>query len=89
MTKKEYTKKRNELKKTKQTASLLRLLDYLWNNEFATRADGFTELGIANMPEAVRKLRRHDVPVETEMVASTNRYGEPVKYGQYFIARRR
>lgn len=89
MTKKEYTKKRNELKKNPQAQGLVRLLDYLWNNEKATRVDGFTELGIANLPEAVRKLRRHDIPVEMEMVSGTNRYGESVRYGEYSISRRR
>ena len=89
MTKKEYTKKRNELKKNPRSQGLVRLLDYLWNHEKATRIDGFTELGIANFPEAVRKLRRHDIPVEMEMVSGVNRYGEAVRYGEYSIPRRR
>lgn len=89
MTKREYTKKRNELKRQPMAQGLVRLLDYLWTHEKVTRIDGFTELGIANFPEAVRKLRKHGVPVEMEMVSGINRYGEAVRYGEYSITRRR
>ena len=89
MTKKEYTKKRNELMRNRQGSGLVRLLDYLWDNEKMTRIDGFNELGIANLPEAVRKLRKHGVDVEMEMVSGTNRYGQTCNYGEYSIARRR
>lgn len=89
MTKKEYTKKRNELMRNRQGSGLVRLLDYLWDNEKMTRIDGFNELGIANLPEAVRKLRRHGVDVEMEMVSGLNRYGQACNYGEYSIARRR
>lgn len=89
MTKKEYTQKRNELMRNKQGSGLVRLLDYLWANEKMTRIDGFTELGIANLPEAVRKLRKHGVDVEMEMVSGLNRYGDGCHYGEYSIARRR
>ena len=89
MTKKEYTKTYNRLNGNKRTVGLARLLKYLWEHENMTRTEGMRELGIANVPEAVRKLRMKGVPVLTDMVDGVNRYGEPVQYGEYSIPRRR
>lgn len=89
MTKKEYIKIRNKLKNTRAKQELA-LLDYLWANPFITRAGGFTELGIANLPQVVSKLRhKHEVPVETAMVSAKNRYGDMAEHAKYFITRRR
>lgn len=89
MTKKEYLKVRSRLDKSK-TKGLVRLLDYLWENEKSTAKQIREDIGMEQVAEGVRKLRsNHHVPVEMEMVSGQNRYGEPVRYGEYSIQRRR
>lgn len=89
MTKKEYLKVRSGLDKSKKKG-LVRLLDYLWENEKSTARQIRKDIGMEQVAEGVRKLRRnHNVPVEMEMVSGQNRYGEPVRYGEYSIQRRR
>lgn len=89
MTKKEYTATRNKLVKQK-SKGLVRLLDYLWEHEKSTAKQIRKDIGIEQVAEGVRKLRHnHNVPVEMEFVTGQNRYGEPVRYGEYSIERRR
>lgn len=89
MTKKEYLKVRSGLDKSKKKG-LVRLLDYLWENEKSTARQIRKDIGMEQVAEGVRKLRHnHHVPVEMEMVSGQNRYGEPVRYGEYSIQRRR
>ena len=92
MTKKEYIAVRNKMTKEHKgrAKQCIRLLDYLWEHDHITRNEGMRELGIANVPEVVRKLRaNYQVPVETIMCSGLNRYDDDVRYGEYFIARRR
>lgn len=89
MTKKEYTKIRTKLDRQK-SKGLVRLLDYIWEHERSTTNQIRNDIGTSQVAEGVRKLRRnHNVPIEMEMVSGENRYGEPVRYGEYFIQRRR
>lgn len=92
MTRKEYMAVRNKMTKEEKgkAKQCIRLLDYLWSHEKMTRNEGMTELGIANVPEVVRKLRaNYGVPIETVMCSGLNRYDDDVRYGEYSIARRR
>lgn len=89
MTKKEYINARKKMESDK-AKQCLRAIDYLWAHECMTRNQGMIELGIANVPEVIRKLRvNYSVPVETRMTSGLNRYDDNVRYGEYSIARRR
>lgn len=89
MTKGEYEKIQKSLNKGK-SKGLSRLLNILWDYERLTAKQIREEIGIEHVAEGVRKLR-HDygVPIDTRYVTGTNRYGEPVRYGEYSIQRRR
>lgn len=92
MTKKEYKEIREKMTKEKggKPKQCILLLDYLWNHDYITRNMGMTELGIANVPEIVRRLRDdYNVPVDMTWVTGMNRYDDNVRYGEYSIARRR
>lgn len=89
MTKKEYMAVRKQLDRQK-TKGLVRLLDYIWEHERSTTNQIRDDIGTSQVAEGVRKLRKnYNVPIEMEYASGENKYGEPVRYGEYFIQRRR
>ena len=62
-----------------------RVLRYL--NEFGsiTRAEGFTELGIVELPARICDLQRDGYEFNRETVSAKNRYGEDVTFTRYSL----
>jgi hypothetical protein len=50
-----------------------------------TTMEGF-EMGITRLAARVNDLRRNGIPVITETVVGTNRYGEKVRFARYRLA---
>ena len=62
-----------------------RVLRYL--NEFGsiTRAEGFTELVIVELPARICDLQRDGYEFNRETVSAKNRYGEDVTFTRYSL----
>ena len=62
-----------------------RITAFMQEHGCITPFDAF-DMGITRLAACVFEMRRNGVPVVTEMVESTNRYGDPVRYARYKIA---
>ena len=60
-----------------------RVLRYMEDYGDITRLDAMLDLGIANLPAVINRLRKDGFNIKTEKVKSKNRYGEPVVFARY------
>ena len=63
-----------------------RVLRYMQTQGSITRAQAMNDIGVANLTAVIDYLRhRVGVPIKTNMVEGTNRYGEKITYAKYSI----
>ena len=62
-----------------------RVIKYLKDFGSITRAEGFTELGIVELPARICELESMGYKFERETVFSKNRYGEPIHFTKYSL----
>ena len=63
-----------------------RVLRYLQTQGSITRAQAMADIGVANLPAVIDDLRHKvGVPIKTNIVKGTNRYGEKITYAKYTI----
>ena len=60
------------------------ILNYMKDFGSITTFEAFTELGCTRLSEYIRQLRQIYI-IEDEWVYTTNRYGKPIKYKQYWL----
>ena len=63
-----------------------RVLRYMQTQGSITRAQAMNDIGVANLTAVIGYLRHNvGVPIKTNMVEGTNRYGEKITYAKYSI----
>ena len=62
-----------------------RVLRYIRDNGSITRAEGFTELGIVELPARICELQQMGYQFDRETMVRKNRYGEPIHYTKYSL----
>lgn len=63
-----------------------RVLRYMQTQGSITRAQAMADIGVANLPAVIDDLRHKvGVPIKTNIVKGTNRYGEKITYAKYSI----
>ena len=63
-----------------------RVLRYMQTQGSITRAQAMTDIGVANLTAVIDYLRHSvGVPIKTNLVKGTNRYGEKITYAKYSI----
>ena len=63
-----------------------RVLRYMQTQGSITRAQAMNDIGVANLTAVIDYLRhRVGVPIKTNIVKCTNRYGEKTTYAKYSI----
>ena len=63
-----------------------RVLRYMQTQGSITRAQAMNDIGVANLTAVIDYLRhRVGVPIKTNIVKGTNRYGEKTTYAKYYI----
>ena len=63
-----------------------RVLRYMQTQGSITRAQAMNDIGVANLTAVIDYLRhRVGVPIKTNIVKGTNRYGEKITYAKYSI----
>lgn len=65
-----------------------RVLKYLKDFGSITRAEGFTQLGIVELPARICELERMGYQFDRETVTAENRYGDPVSFTKYTLKAR-
>lgn len=61
-----------------------RVLQYIKDFGSITTYEAFIELGCSRLSEYIRQLRKEYV-IADEWIATTNRYGEKVKFKKYWL----
>jgi len=62
-----------------------RILRHLREHKTITRAEGFSEYGICELPARICELKRQGYAIGSKTKTSKNRYGEPVSYSEYYL----
>lgn len=65
------------------TGSKVRILEHFKKYGTLTSMEAFQTYGITRLAARISELREKGYDIRTVMVDSTNRYGEPVRYGLY------
>lgn len=60
-----------------------RLLVYLFSNKTIEPLEAWKKLGIYRLAARVNDLRRRGYEISTERVATTNKWGEELRYARY------
>lgn len=64
-----------------------RILRHLQDGGTLTQAEAFQQYGIGRLSSRICELRKAGYPIEREFATAKNRYGEPVTYCRYSLAR--
>lgn len=62
-----------------------RVIDYIRRNGSIDRKRAMNEIGVANLTARISALRHAGIPVRDRWQTGENRYGEPVKWKEYFL----
>lgn len=60
------------------------VLNYMMRHGFITSETAFTLFGVTRISSVISDLRDKGVIIDTVMVDTTNRYGNPCRYGRFF-----
>ena len=63
----------------------VRVMGYMEQFGGITSLETFQDLGITRLAAVIFDLKKNGVPIKTERVSSTNRYGETVNFARYSI----
>lgn len=62
-----------------------RVMTYMEQFGGITSLEAFQDLGITRLAAVIFDLKKNGVPIKTDRVSSTNRYGEQVSFARYSI----
>lgn len=62
-----------------------RILRYIKETGSITRAEAFTELGVAELSSRIGELEAMGFEFKRESMTGKNRYGDPVTYTKYSL----
>ena len=65
-----------------------RIVRHLEDFGSITSMEAMQDYGIMRLASRVNDLRRDGVPIVTEVVTGTNRYGEPTRWARYRMGAR-
>ena len=62
-----------------------RILNYIKTFGSITPVQALRDLGVMRLASRISELKSQGYPVEKSMVCALNRYGEPVRYAEYYL----
>lgn len=68
--------------KVRQTDRILR---YIKEFGSITAAQAFNDLGVSQLATRIFELNKSGYEIQSRFVTGKNRYGEPVKYKEYYL----
>ena len=68
------------MKKSQRTE----VLKYMKQYKYITAAKAHEKFGVERMGSVIFDLRKQGVLIDTVMVETSNRYGNPTRYGRYY-----
>ena len=70
----------NKVKKSQATE----VLKYMKQHKYITDEKAHEKFGVNRLGSVIYDLRKRGVLIETVMVETTNRYGNPTRYGRFY-----
>lgn len=67
-----------------KTSQRSEVLNYMMNHNYITAEIAHNLFGVNRMGSVISDLRDKGIIIDTVMVETTNRYGNPCRYGRYF-----
>jgi len=64
-----------------------RIMGYIEVNGSITPMEAFLQLGITKLSTRIGEMRKNGVNIKDEFVTVRNRFGEPVRFKKYWIAK--
>ena len=64
-----------------------KVMKYMEQNGGITSAEALSELGIMRLASRISDLKQMGVEVKSVLIKDRNRFGEPIRYARYFIAK--
>lgn len=64
-----------------------KVMKYMEQYGSITSAEAISELGIMRLASRISDLKQMGVEVKSVLVKDRNRFGEPIRYARYFIAK--
>jgi len=77
----------DEIREFAKATQTERVLAYMEDNGAITPIEALAELGVMRLASRISDLKRLGVPIAKKMVTKENRWGEPVSFAEYSIAR--
>ena len=69
----------------RQRKQVQRVIDYMAEFGGITSLEAFQDLGITRLAAVIFDIKKMGIPIKTERVGATNRYGEAVNFARYSI----
>ncbi len=69
--------------KKEKTTKTQKVLEYLQQNNTMTTMEAFELFGASRLPAIIYQLRKKGYNIETKMINSFDRFGNPCPYGLY------
>ncbi len=66
-----------------KTTKTQKVLEYLQQNNTMTTMEAFELFGASRLPAIIYQLRKKGYNIETKMINSIDRFGNPCSYGLY------
>lgn len=68
----------------------LRVAEHLKKHRTITSLEAINLFGATRLSDIIYRLKyRHKLPIGMVMLEGKNRYGEPIRYGQYYLTKRK
>lgn len=64
-----------------------KVMKYMEQYGSITSAEALSELGIMRLASRISDLKQMGVDVKSVLIKGKNRFGEPIRYARYFIAK--
>lgn len=64
-----------------------KVMKYMEQYGSITSAEAISELGIMRLASRISDLKQMGVEVKSVLIKDRNRFGEPIRYARYFIAK--
>lgn len=64
-----------------------KVMKYMEQYGSITSAEALSELGIMRLASRISDLKQMGVEVKSVLIKGKNRFGEPIRYARYFIAK--
>ena len=64
-----------------------KVMKYMEQYGSITSAEALSELGIMRLASRISDLKQMGVDVKSVLIKDRNRFGQPIRYARYFIAK--